>query len=1412
MKLSLLLFYLFLSGYATGFCQWNNYRFSNLDIKNGLSNNQVNCIYKDQKGFLWIGTSAGLNRYDGYRFTVFKRNDLDTSTLVDDNIHSLYEGPKGDLWVQTQADLNIYDPATGKVNRHPDYFFKASGLPATGFNSIVHIKDTYYFVYADSGVYSYRSGKNALCLSATTNNGGKDNAICDAVPDAKGYLWLIRYNGMLEQLDIARNRIVLRTDIQQGHPIRPPIFHYSIFVDNQDEIWLYQPGALTGLYKYEPATRSIFHFSKGGEKAKLSSNFVNGIIQDDKGLIWIITDHGGITIINKKTLSCKYLTSGNQDSKSIPENTIDAIYKDGIGHVWLGTFKKGLSYYDENKTNFPLYHAEYNNPNSLAYDDVNGFAEDKKGNLWIGANGGGLIYFDRQKNKFTSYTHDSRDPNSLCSDIVIGLCLDHTGKLWIGTYFGGLDCFEDGKFTHYRHSDSIPTSLSDDRVYRIMEDREYNLWVGTLHGGLDRFDREKNIFYHNRAAIAGSIHSSDITSLLEDRDGNLWIGTTWGVDKLDKGTGKFVHYIDDNSKLSFNNVNDVCEDHAGNIWVSTRHGLNVLPKGDTSFTSFFSRDGLPDDYTLEILEDTGRNLWVSTKNGLAKIRSLLDTNGKIGIRCTNYDEDEGLQGREFNNFASWKTRDGELVFGGPGGFNLFNPATIKSNQYAPPLVLTNFQLFNRNMTAGELFNHHIILPVSISESRQIVLRYNENDFSLEFAALSFTNATKNKYLYKLEGFNKDWVIADGRNRSATYTNLDPGNYIFHVKGSNSDAVWNENGLDVKITILPPFWKTPWAYTVYVLLLIITLYLARRAVIRRARTRFMLEAERGEARRMHELDMMKIKFFTNLSHEFRTPLSLILAPVDKLIKNTADADQQKQGRLIERNAKRLLYLVNQLLDFRKMGVNELKLNMGPGDVARFIKETAFSFTDLAEEKNIVFTYQSETDHLVALFDRDKVERILFNLLSNAFKFTPERGTVSVEFAVAEKEEGSVLLELKVKDTGIGIPPEMHQKIFETFFQNELPAHILNQGSGIGLAITREFVEMHGGSIKVDSEPDKGSCFTVLLPLALPPASSADISCLPADSSRPSAASSCLPADSSLSASASLTPLIPSGNPLVYSESPLSATDSPAAGEFPPKRLTVLLVEDNEDFRFYLKDNLSRFFTILEASNGKEGWQKSLSAHPDLVVSDISMPVMDGLELCRKIRSDPRTQHIPVILLTALAAEQDQLRALGTGANDFITKPFNFEILVSRIKNLLDFKESVKKTYKKMVEINPGEIGMDSGDDEEDFVREAVAVIEKNLANPDFSVEDWSRALRLSRTSLYKRIVTRTGKTPIEFIRSFRLKRAAQLLGKTRYNITEVAYMVGFNNPKYFARYFKEEFNMLPSAYQAEKRRKPDNLPE
>ncbi|MFT3827263.1 MAG: two-component regulator propeller domain-containing protein [Chitinophagaceae bacterium] len=1361
----ILLIWLLLPGFLLLNAQPAPVQFSHIDISHGLSNNQVNCVIKDNKGFMWFGTIAGLNRYDGYSFKVFRHNVNDSSTLSDDFVNRVLEGPGNLLWIETRSGFNLYNPRTEKIDRNIGKYLTSLSLPSLAITNIIKDKTgSYWFLMGQQQLFRYDTATGKAVLVYKSADANRQVVSCSAI--SNGCIWMVHADGTLACIN-RTGTIVAQTDALAKR-FQYQLLQYRLFTDAQDELWLFVNSDPRGVIHYDPAANVWDQITKDSGKERLNTNLVIGILQDNNNNIWICTDHGGINLLDKKERKVHYLLNNADDPKSLSQNSITSFYKDNNGIVWIGTYKRGLNYYHENIIKFPLYRHQASNTASLPFNDVNRFVEDAKGNLWIGTNGGGLIYYDREKNHYTRYQHSITDAGSLSNDVIVSLCIDHNQKLWIGTYFGGLDCFDGKKFTHYRHNVADTNSLADDRIWEILEDSRHNLWIGMLSGGMDRFDRQQNIFYHYPPGRPNSLQSTYVSSFLEDKSGNLWVGTSDGVDVLDLASGKFTHYSTaaNAGNLSNNNTISLLQDSRGQVWVGTHDGLNVFDNKMKTFRTFRTDAGLPSNTILTMLEDDNNTIWISTPNGISAVTQNNKPVASLAIRCRNYDELDGLQGTEFNENAAYKTKKGELIFGGAEGFNLFNPAKIVSDQVVPAVALTDFQLFNKSVAIGEEYGGKVLLEQSISQTQSLTLPYNQNDISIEFAALNFSNTEKNKYAYILEGFNKEWLTGDGKIRRATYTNLDPGHYTFRVKAANESGIWNENGPVLAITILPPFWNTPLAYLLYVIAAAGILWFARRMVLQRARMRFEIEQQRQEAQRMHELDMMKIKFFTNVSHEFRTPLSLILTPLDKIIRNAAQPEQKKQFQLIHRNARRLLHLVNQLLDFRKMEVQELRLNAAQGDIVRFIKEISASFTDIAEKKHIRFRFHAEVESMLTMFDHDKLERILFNLLSNAFKFTQPGGEVAV--TVSQTGEWQRILVIKVTDTGIGIPQEKQEKIFERFFQHEIPGSMVNQGSGIGLAITKEFVKMHEGSITVQSEVEKGSCFTVMLPVKK------------------------IVLQEVLAPEEEVTEEVMENE---FTEEAVADTAPPIKAN--GKKPVLLLVEDNDDFRFYLKDNLKDLFIIHEAANGHEGWQKALAQHPDLVVSDISMPGMNGIDLCKKIKNDARTSHLPVILLTALTGEEQQLQGLETGANDYLTKPFNFEILLSRIRNILSTQARLRKTFQKQVTVQTADINVVSPD--EQFILKALEVVEKNMSNADFSVEEMSKALCMSRVALYKKLLSLTGKTPIEFIRSIRLKRAAQLLEKSQLTVAEIAYEVGFNNPKYFARYFKTEFNVLPSAY-------------
>jgi signal transduction histidine kinase/ligand-binding sensor domain-containing protein/DNA-binding response OmpR family regulator len=1345
--------------------QEDHYRFSRIDDNKGLSHNQIKAFFKDSHGFMWFGTISGLNRFDGYTIKIFRNDPSDSASIIHDDINKIFEDPDGRIWISTWNGLDIFDPYLEQFRSDPSEMLKRYGLPDQNISDIVKDRrGNYWFVHQNKGIfYHNREQRKTYNLNYVDVNiyTLASNNVSSLQLAANDEIRLIHRNGIIESLDPSTLKVKSRDSVLY-HLYDGDSHDYRFIVDSRNDLWIYIADSNDGVYRIQTSLNKLNHYTVNSPTVRLSSDIVRGVVEDNNKMIWVGTDHGGINIIDTRDNSVRYVRHSPEDEYSLSQNSINCMYKDREGIIWAGTFKRGASFYHENIIRFPLIRQSSGNPQAIPFDDINAFAEDEKGNLWIGTNGGGLIYFDRAKNTFKQYLHNPSDQNSISTNIIVSLLYDSRKRLWIGTYFGGLNIFKDGKFIRLRNKPGDPSSISDNSIWDIFEDKSHHIYVGTLTSGLDVLDLDGKKITNFNPSRPNSIHGNYVPAFMEASDGKIWIGTGYGIEIFDPKKQTFTHYLSQSgnkSSLSNNSILSIVEDSRKRIWVGTHGGLNVFNAKTKTFSSLTTSDGLPHNSILTLVEDHQGNLWLSTPNGVSKVK-VESVGDSIKTQFSNFDQFDGLQGKQFNENAALKTRKGEIVFGGANGLNIFNPDDIPENKIVPPLVITELQVLNQTVTPNTFFDGRKILSRSVSFTDKLELEHKDNVFSIEFAVLSFNHPEKSQYKYMLQGFDKHWISTSADQRKVTYTNLDPGEYVFRVIASNNDGVWEKEGVQLKITIHPPIWKTNFAFAAYAILILASLYFTRRIIQQRERMKYAIEQERQEAQRMHELDMMKMKFFTNVSHEFRTPLTLILTPIERILKKPDEPVQPGQFELIHRNAKRLLNLVNQLLDFRKLEVQEIRFVPSEGDIVNFIRETVFSFSDLSEKKAIPLRFHSEIDKLETVFDQDKLEKILFNLLSNAFKFTPEGGEVSVDLNLLDSSE----LKIMVKDTGIGIPADKKERIFERFFQSELPKTMVNQGSGIGLSITKEFVRAHNGTITVESEPGKGSCFIVTLPVQ---------------------------------------PVTQEHAEPVEEEKVEIESESEGASTFLGKHPVLLLVEDNEDFRFYLKDNLRLHYNIIEARDGDEGWNKVLSALPDLVVTDIMMPGLNGIDLCRKIKTDPRVSHTPVILLTARTAEEQKLQGFDSGAEDYITKPFNFEILQSRIRNLIHQRESFQRDFRQRIDVKASNLQITSLD--EKLISKALQIVEAKLSDPDFSVEELAREIGMSRVHLYKKLQALTGKSPIEFIRTLRLQHAAQLLEKSQLTVSEIAYKVGFNNPKYFARYFKEEYKVLPSVYSASRRK-------
>lgn len=1353
----------------------DNINFTSLTTKDGLSSNTVTVILKDRFGWMWFGTEDGLNKFDGTNMTVYRHKADDTTSLRSNEILSLHEDRSGNLWVGTSGGcLSIYDRKKdafinfgpgSKGNQISNNVIRGICSDFQGNLWLVH--------FSGVNVFDPRTGR-ASTPPAFSHMPGlfPSKSGLSIFEDSRHLMWIGTNDGLLQYNPITKSL----KQFQHTNPDPSSLSGNNVQViteDSHGDIWI---GTNGGLSRWKPGANAFINYVKSGKDAmSLSSNTVNTIAVDGEKL-WLGTDDG-LNIMDINTGAIHKFSFTNRHTNTLTATDVRCIYIDNQGIYWLGMVGGGINKYDKNLSLFNLIKSNAFDEKGLNAPVVSAFAEHTKGNVFVGTEGGGLSIFNTGTQLFQPVNIHSRRKGFNNRLSVLALEFNRQHQLLIGTFADGLFVM-DPVSRQYRQlmRGTRTEDINSNDIFCIKQDRKGNMWVGTNGGGLNVLNEDNKVIvrYTPNPIAPNDVKlplNGYIRDIEEDRDGNIWIATHGGgVAAFQPPSGAFRIFNTTNGKLPNDKVQTLFEDRQGNIWAGTfGNGLVIINRQTNETSTLSEKNGLQNNTIYKIIEDQQGLIWASTNKGIS---SIDPTSKKIN----NYNYHNGVQNSHFVHEAGIRLSSGEIYFGGLEGFNYFNPKNLRKNNNIPSVLITDLRISNRSVAPSD----NGPIQENISVAKKITLDHKQN-FALSFVGLNFTAPEQNEYAYKLEGFDKDWNSV-GNTRTVSYTNLDPGEYVFRVKASNNDGIWNNEGRSIQITVRPPFWRTTYAYIIYVLIVTGTVLYIRYKAIRKIKKRFVMEQlklkaeqERKEAERVHELDQLKIKFLTNLSHEFRTPISLILGPTDKLLAKKNDNQSYSELHMIMRNAKRLLNLVNQLLDFQKMEEHELTLQLNEGELVSFIKDVCDSFRDLSERKKIDFVFRSHLDQFHTLFDHDKIERILFNIISNAFKFTLEGGKITLELAKKENaaDGPGTWVSIKVSDTGIGIPADKKEKIFERFFQHSTSASILNQGTGIGLSITREFVRMHGGTIEVESEPEKGATFCIHLPFVSLEKSADNLTGLAEE-----------PALNTAKDQFNQPPEEPV---ISHIRAGNGKTEIPA----------VLLVEDDEDFRIYLKDHLCQHYKVVEAVNGREGWQRALSHHPQLIVSDISMPQMDGIELTKKIKSDKRTNHIPVVLLTALTGEKNQLTGLGTGANDYITKPFNFDILNAKIKNLLALNDISKNTYSKQIKVQGPEMKIEQED--EKLLNRIMLYLEENLTDPQLSVEELSRQVGMSRSTLYNKVLELTGQTPVEYIRSVKLDKAAVLLEKSDMNVAQIAYSVGFATPKYFAKSFREKFNILPSEY-------------
>ena len=1346
--------------------------FQHFYTTDGLPSNGITALHQDRKGFIWIGSSGGITRYDGYNFTTFANVPGDTNSISKSLVWSIFEDHENILWIGTQeGGLNCFDPALEKFTRYTHNPEDPGSLGKGAVMSIYEDRDHTIWVGTRGGGLN-RLDRNTGKFTRFVHNQAVSGSISSNVAnsifqDKAGNLWIASMDGGLNIFDYSTEtftsysvqnaddknsknipmsyvlesrsgalwsstmgnglfRMEMRkTDgkidldfiHQTGESGSANLFGdlriFRMTEDLNGDIWLATWG--NGLLRFSPTSSSFTQYTASEAPQSLSNDFCFDLLQDRSGVLWAGTDNG----LNKTDLEKKPFFTYQydpDDPQSLLREHVYRIYEDNQGAMWIGNGQLSKLASDYQPGDRPIF----KHFKDGITGNVEAILETADGNLWIGMHEAGLLYMDSHTGNIIQYNHNPDDASSLSHHTVLSLYADKTGTLWIGTHGGGLNRLkpeEFGKrnanFQHLRFESKNSGDMNIQHIWRILEDRTGIMWVGT-RGGLIRYDpntnEELNRFI-NHPNNPATISNSSVLAIYEDRDGTIWAGTLGG-------------------------------------------GLNKYNAGDSSFTVYSIKQGLANDVIMDISQDGSGNLWLATENGISRFDPVSET-------FRNFKGLNGILNGEFSTCVF--SGQGTMYFGGAHGMVIFDPDSIQDNPVKPSVAFTNLQLFNSPV---KISDQNSPLKKHISYANELTLQHDQNIITVEFSALHFTNPQKNAYAYKLDGFNDAWSYIEQK-REATYTNLDPGEYTLRVKAANSDGVWNNEGASLQITILPPWWRTWWAYGLYAALLLATGYAVRRYDLGRMKLKI-------ETSKLRELDELKSNFFANISHEFRTPLTLILGQIENLQEEIVAGGSQKKLEMAKRNATRLQQLINQLLDLSKIESGKMSLQAQEADIIPLLRALFSSFESIAVQKNIKLEFTASPQDIMIYFDREKFEKIFLNLVSNAIKFTPENGIVSV--SISFSSSSTEVVEINVKDSGVGIPADQLPFIFDRFYQVESVQQSDHSGTGIGLALVKELVEIHRWKINVASEEGCGTIFTIMLPLGRRHLSDNEIT------------STTSFQETSLEPRPSFT-------------ADQSSSMTPKEAESEEEGLVILVVEDNPDMRDYIAEKLKSRYKIMEAGDGRKGLEVAREQIPDLIISDVMMPEMDGYELATELRKDIRTSHIPIIMLTARVAEEDKLKGLEAGVDDYLTKPFSQRELFVRVNNLIDLRKKLRQRFSTATIVKPSEIKATSLD--EAFLERVLKFVDAHLEDETLDPASLARAVNMSISQVNRKLKALIDQPAGQLIRSMRLQRAADLLKQNAGNVAEIAYKVGFGNQAHFSTMFQKQFGCSPSEYRQRK---------
>ncbi|MCS3553807.1 MULTISPECIES: hybrid sensor histidine kinase/response regulator transcription factor [unclassified Sphingobacterium] len=1321
------------------FGQQDERHFRNISVEKGLSQSTVFSITQDTVGFMWIGTKDGLNRYDGKRFTIYRSSNTNSKSIVSSYISYLYVDKSGQLWVGGDRGISKYNYDTDDFENYP----LARTAGEWSVSSIVEDENKNLWASSTGGdifIFSKTQKKfNSLTIDVSAYGIKRISFISSwqktiVVGTEVGLFKIDAHKQKLDKIDIGISKPVINCAYIDGDLL-------LIGTEGSGLVTLHKSKGVTQIERHRPNKNSI------------ADNNVRTIYKDQLGNIWLGTFRG-LSIYNPNTKIFQNYFHEVSQPFALSQNSVRCIFQDRQKGMWLGTYYGGVNYYHQKHIKFNLLSRKTGNL-SLNDEVVSIIKEDSDGNVWIGTNDRGLNFWNRKKNQISYYSASEGNAMGLNSNNIKSLVFSSNNDVLIGTHNGGLNVLNKatGMVKHYVHNDLDQQSIAGDLVYSLLKDDKGRIWVGT-YSGLDQFDPQKGTFKHILLDNARRrLRSDEITYLFQDSKKRIWIGTTSGVTQFYPDNLLFAFLP--NSKLADDVINCITEDKKGRIWIGTRRGISLYDESSRAFVTHDTRKDFFKGNIYGIVPDEEGNLWISTNQGLIQFNPDKGTSH-------SYDEKDGLQSNQFNEYAFCRTSDGMLLFGGIKGISYFYPSWVKQEPIKLQLRFTGLEVFGKNIVAHDQTN---ILDLPIDQTVEITLGPENKQFSIYFNSFNYLSANRTAYLYKLDGFDTQWQQSE--DPKVSYNNVPAGNYTLLVKAKGPNG--EESSVKkLEIRIQPLWYKSTWFYLLLLCLVGGLAYLAYRIVSERIRTLQQLKMERLDKEKVRYINQVKMDFFTNVSHELRTPLTLLLGPLEEMVSRAgADKWLKKQHELMLVNARRLYHLVDQLFEFKKTERGTRKLRVHKSDLVSFLKEIYESFSSLAEKNGVQYVFKSEITTLSFFFDKDAVERILFNLLSNAFKYTSSHHRIAVSFSVQDD-----FARIEVSDTGTGIAHDQLDKVFDRFYQIE--GEEANLGSGVGLAFTKRLVELHHGRIYVESELGKGSRFFIELPIS-------DQYYVDAEQKN----------DEHELVS------IPENNELNVADSDGNADIIESKEKQLFKHTKILVVDDNEEILNYLKRFLEDSFDISTAADGQMALKYLETEQFDLVLSDVMMPELDGLHLCKRIKQNINTSHIPVILLTAKSETSQQLKGLEMGADDYITKPFSPALLKAKLFNLLKSRKRLKEYYAENKEIVPENIAFNTLDEE--FLKEAVAIIEKHLSNSDFSVEKFSREIGMSRSNLYLKFKAITGESATDFIKRIRFTKAVELMQSQRYTIAQIAYMCGFNSPSYFSTAFKQYYGYMPSEY-------------